>query len=129
MSLEYALENYPVTLKLKDGLACEVRPLAKRDETRLYKFLVTVPEEERLFIKHPVSDRALVREWCSKIDFQSNLPLLMLVGSQVIGQATLHQRPGGWRRHIGVVTVLTHPEYRGRNVAKLLVDQLVETAR
>jgi len=129
MSLEYALEKYPSQVKLKDGLMCVIRPLGKRDEAKLHKFLVAVPEEERLFIKHPVSDRALVREWCAKPDFQQNLPLLMLDGAQVIGQATLHQRPGGWRRHIGVVTVLTHPNYHGRNVAKILAEDLVDTAR
>jgi RimJ/RimL family protein N-acetyltransferase len=129
MSLEYGLEQYPLTLKIRDGLECVIRPLGKRDEVRLHKFLLAVPEEERLFIKHPVSDRALVREWCTKPDFHLNLPLLMLHGNQVIGQATLHQRPGGWRRHIGLVTVLTHPDFRGRDVAKLLVEHLIEIAR
>lgn len=129
MSLEYALEKFPSTLKLKDGLSVVVRPLNKRDETRLHRFLLAIPEEERLFIKQPVSDRALVREWCSSIDFHVNLPLLMLDGTKIAGQATIHQRSGGWRRHIGVVSVLTHPDYRGRNVAKLLVEEVVEVAR
>jgi RimJ/RimL family protein N-acetyltransferase len=128
MSLEYALEKYPTHRTLKDGLVCDIRPLTRRDEAKLYKFLAAVPEEERLFIKSPVSDRALVRVWCSKPDFHENLPLLMLDGSRVIGQATLHQRPGGWRRHIGLVTVLTHPDYRGRDVAKSLVEELIEIA-
>ena len=129
MSLEYALEKYPAHIKLRDGTECVIRPLGKRDEVKLHNFLVAVPEEERLFIKHPVSDRALVHEWCAKPDFLQNLSLLMLHGKQVAGQTTLHQRPGGWRRHIGVVTVLTHPAYRGRDVAKLLVEELVEVAR
>lgn len=129
MSLEYALEKYPQTIKLRDGLEAVVRPLGKRDEAKLHRFLLAVPEEERLFIKKPLSDRSLVREWCRNADFNENLPLLMLDGNSVIGEATLHQRPGGWRRHIGVLTVLTHPEYRGRDVAKLLAQELVDAAR
>jgi GNAT superfamily N-acetyltransferase len=129
MSLEYALEKYPSTVTLRDGLECVIRPLGKKDDLKLHKFLMAVPEVERLFIKQPVSDRMLAREWCQHADFEANLPLLMLHKNAIIGQATLHQRPGGWRRHIGVVTVLTHPDYRGRDVAKILVEDLVEVAR
>ena len=50
MMLEYVLEKYPASLKLRDGTSVLVRPLGKRDEKRLHKFLLSVPEEERLFI-------------------------------------------------------------------------------
>lgn len=50
-------------------------------------------------------------------------------GQKVIGEVTLRLRPGGWKRHIGVITVLTHPEYRGRDVAKILVTEQIEIAR
>jgi RimJ/RimL family protein N-acetyltransferase len=129
MMLEYALEKFPFTVKLRDGTECTVRPLGKRDDARLHKFFLAVPEEERLFIKQPIFDRAMFKEWCRNADFERNLPLLMLHRQKVIGEATLHQRFGGWKRHIGLVTVLTHPQYRGRDVAKILVAEVVEIAR
>src|SRR5208283_881116 len=129
MMLEYALEKFPVSMKLRDGTECVVRPLGKRDETRLHKFFLAVPEEERLFIKQPVFDREMFKEWCRHADFERNLPLLMLHGQKIIGEATLHQRGGGWKRHIGLVTVLTHVQYHGRDVAKILVAELIEIAR
>jgi len=129
MMLNDALEKFPLSLKLRDGTPCVIRPLGKRDDTRLHKFFLAVPEEERLFIKQPVFDRELVRDWCRHPDFERNLPLLMLHGQKIIGEATLHQRFGGWKRHIGLVSVLTHPQYRGRDVAKILVAEQVEIAR
>jgi len=129
MILDYALEKFPLDVTLRDGTECVVRPLAKRDAARLHKFILTVPEEERLFIKQPVAERGLFQEWCHDADFDHNLPILMLHGENVIGEACLHQRLGGWKRHIGMVTVLTHPDYRGRDVAKILVAELVEIAR
>ena len=129
MMLEYALEKFPFTVKLRDGTECTVRPLVKRDDARLHKFFLAVPEEERLFIKQPIFDRAMFKDWCRNADFERNLPLLMLHQQKVIGEATLHQRFGGWKRHIGLVTVLTHPEHRGRDVAKILVAEVVEIAR
>ena len=106
-----------------------VRPLDRRDETRLRKFLLAVPEEERLFIKQPISNPDTVRRWCHHPDYEHNLPLLMFRGREIIGEATLHRRMGGWKRHVGLVTLLTHPQYRNRDVSKILVSELVEIAR
>jgi RimJ/RimL family protein N-acetyltransferase len=129
MMLEYALEKFPFSAKLRDGTAVIVRPLAKRDAGRLHKFFLAVPEEERLFIKQPIFEGALFKQWCQHPDFEHNLPLIMLHGERIIGEATLHQRLGGWKRHIGLITVLTHPNYRGRDVARMLVEEQVEIAR
>jgi GNAT superfamily N-acetyltransferase len=76
-----------------------------------------------------MADRATTRAWCSHPDFDRNLPLLMLHGKKIIGEATLHQRVGGWKRHIGLITMLTHPDYRGRDVSKILISELIEIAR
>jgi GNAT superfamily N-acetyltransferase len=129
MLLEDVLDKYPMEITLRDGTKCVVRPVARRDDVKLQKFFLAVPEEERLFIKQPITDRTLFRQWCRQPDFERNLPLLMLVGNKVIGEATLHQRGGGWKRHIGLVTLLTHPEYRGRDVSKALVLELIYVAR
>jgi len=126
---QLSLEKFPLTLKLRDGTTVTVRPLGKRDDVKLHKFLLAVPEEERLFIKQSVADRKVVSTWCRQADFDRNLPLLILHGQKIIGEATLHQRLGGWKRHIGLITLLTHPEYRGKDVSKILVAELIEIAR
>ena len=128
MILEDALDKYPMTSSLRDGTPVVVRPINRRDDARLQKFFQLVPEEERLFVKQPIADKALFRKWCREIDFERNLPLLMLHGKKVIGEATLHQRNGGWKRHIGLVSVLTDPNYRGRDVSKILVAELIDIA-
>ena len=129
MSVEYALERFPLPVKLKNGTPCVIRPITRRDEAKLQRFFQAVPEVERLFIKKRPTERRVVRDWCHKIDFEKNLVLLMLHENQVAGEVTLHQRQGGWKRHIGVVTVLTHPDYRGVDAAKILVNEIIEVAR
>ncbi len=128
MSLDFALDKYPVEVRLRDGAACTIRPLQRQDEARLRKFFEAVPEEERLFIKRPLADKRVLREWCQKIDYEVNLPLILLCRSKIIGVATLHQRSGGWKRHIGLVNLLTHLDYRGLDVSKLLVQEIVHVA-
>ena len=51
----------------------------------------------------------MIRDWCKNIDFGRNLPLVGLIDGKIVGDATLHQQLGGWRRHIGRVSVLVHP--------------------
>ncbi len=129
MSLEYALEQFPLSVTLKKDEPFIIRPLHKRDAAKLQKFFLAIPEEERLFLKKPVTDRSLFQEWCRDLDYNRDLPLLMLRKDQIVGEVTLHQRGGGWKRHIGAITTLTHPDYRGLSVTKTLVDEMTLVAR
>jgi GNAT superfamily N-acetyltransferase len=129
MSLELELQQYPKEIKLKDGSKCNLRPLRKDDEKNFHEFFLAVPESERMFIKHRVTEPQTIRDWCKNIDLGRNLPLLALMDGKIVGDATLHQQLGGWKRHIGRVSVLVHPKYRGRGLARALVSQIASIAR
>lgn len=129
MSLELELQKFPKKIELKDGTKVALRPLKKTDEKQFHEFFQAVPERERMFIKHRVTDPEVIREWCQNIDLGRNLPLLAFAGDEIIGDATLHQQLGGWKRHIGRVSVLVHPQHRGRGLARALVHEIVEIAR
>jgi GNAT superfamily N-acetyltransferase len=129
MSLDYELQKYPREIKLKDGSKCRLRPLRKEDEKGFHEFFLAVPEAERMFIKHRVTEPEVIRNWCQNIDLGRNLPLLAFMDGRIVGDATLHQQLGGWKRHIGRVSVLVHPQYRGRGLAKALVGEIVSIAR
>ena len=127
--LEEVLESYPKKLTLKSGFTCTVRPLDSTDETAFYEFFQAIPETEKLFIKHRVSDPEVIHQWCRNIDLGRILPLLAFDGSKIVADASLHQQLGGWKRHIGRVSVLVHPDYRGRGLARTLIQELMELAR
>jgi GNAT superfamily N-acetyltransferase len=129
MSLEFELQKYPKEIKLKDGSSCTLRPLRKDDEKGFLEFFRAVPEAERMFIKHRVTDPQVIGEWCRDIDLGRNLPLLATIDGKIVGDATLHQQLGGWKRHIGRVSVLVLPQYRGRGLARAMVREIVELAR
>ncbi len=129
MSLEFELQKYPREIRLKDGTSCQFRPLRKEDEKEFHEFFQEVPAPERMFIKHRVTDPAVIRDWCRNIDLGRNLPLLARMSDEIAGVATLHQQLGGWKRHIGRVSVLVLPQYRGRGLARALVAEIVGLAR
>jgi GNAT superfamily N-acetyltransferase len=129
MSLEFELQKYPKEIKLKDGSKTRFRPLRKDDEKAFHEFFLAVPEGERMFIKHRVTDPQVIRDWCQNIDLGRNFPLLALINGKIVGDATLHQQLGGWKRHIGRVSVLVHPKFRARGLARALVTEIVALAR
>jgi GNAT superfamily N-acetyltransferase len=128
-SIELELQKFPKTVMLKDGAKAALRPLRRDDEKELHQLFLGIPEQERMFIKHRVQDIAVIRDWCRNIDYGRNLPMVGLLGGKITGVATLHQQLGGWRRHIGRVSVLVHPQFRGRGLARTLVGEIVDIAR
>src|SRR5690348_14076766 len=129
MSFEFALQKYPSEVQLKDGSHCHLRPLRKDDERKFHEFFLSVPSAERMFIKHRVTEPEVIRDWCKNIDLGRNLPLLALLDGKIAGVATLHQQLGGWKRHIGRVSVLVLLQFRGRGLARALVAEIVALAR
>jgi GNAT superfamily N-acetyltransferase len=129
MSTENALLNFPRSIVLKDGLRCQLRPLGQEDETAFHQFFLSLPAQERMFIKHRVTDREVIHDWCQNIDLGRNLPLLAFHDGTILASATLHQQLGGWKRHIGRVSVMAHPRFRGRGLGKAMVLEIIEIAR
>ena len=128
-SIELELQKFPKHVKLKENKRAIVRLLEKSDEKDLHKLFLDIPEQERMFIKHRVTDIKIIRSWCRDIDFGRNLPLVALIGGKIVGVATLHQQLGGWKRHIGRISVLVHPKFRGRGLATTMVELTTDIAR
>ena len=128
-TIELELQKFPKTIKLKDDKKASIRVLKADDEKEFHQLFLDIPEPERMFIKHRVQDIKVIRDWCKNIDVGRNLPLLGVIDGKIVGSATLHQRLGGWKRHIGRVSVLVHPEYRGRGLATKLITEILGIAR
>jgi GNAT superfamily N-acetyltransferase len=129
MQIEDIVEQYPKTVQLRNHANVVVRPLKPADEQAFHTFFCEIPETERLLFKNRVTDRAVIQAWCQDIDYGRILPLLALAGNKVVADASLHQSLGGWKRHIGRVSVVVHPSYRGQGLARVLVGELISVAR
>lgn len=125
MEINDLLEAYPKTVILKGGSRAIVRPLQHADIKEFHEFFSAIPETERLFMKHRVTDLDVIKSWCRSIDYTRNLPLLALSGDKIIADATLHQQQGGWKRHIGRISIVVHPQHRGKGLAKILIQELI----
>ena len=127
--IEYALDKFPVRHTLTNGVQLMVRPLHPEDEHAFQTFYSAVSETERFLSKHRLGDQSQLHDWCQNLDFERHLPLLAFADGQIVGYATLHQRPSGWKRHIGMVGALVHPDFRGLGVLRALLAGLIDVAK
>lgn len=123
------LERYPKTVTMKGDVQATLRPLEASDEKLFHDFFSAVPETERLLFKHRVTDPQVIHEWCTHIDYGKILPIVAIADGRIVADASLHQQLGGWKRHIGRISIVVHPNYRGRGLARALVRELIDIAR
>jgi GNAT superfamily N-acetyltransferase len=123
------LERYPKTVAIKGDLEAMLRPLEASDEKSFHEFFCAVPESERILFKHRVTDLQVIRDWCQRIDYGKILPLLAIADDKIVADASLHQQLAGWKRHIGRISIVVHPDYRGRGLARALLAELIGIAR
>ena len=129
MSLELALKEISKTIKSDDGVELQIRPLKNSDENALLSFFKNLPAPELMFFKHRVTDPEVIKEWCGNIDLGTNLPLLAIDNNEIVAVATLHQKLGGWKRHIGRISASVLPKWRQKSIMGQLVQALIDTAR
>lgn len=112
--------------KLKDGTIVTLRPMVREDEEALYRFFQELPAQLVVFIRHNVKDRAVIQEWARRLQYDRVLPLLAIVDGKIVGDATIHRVSHGWKRHIGRVRVVVSPQYQGKGLATLMLNELVQ---
>jgi RimJ/RimL family protein N-acetyltransferase len=118
------LSRYP--RRLDGGLL--LRPMQAADETELAGLFSRIPVDERQLFKEDVTRSAVIQDWIRNLDYSNILPLLVLDGSRVVSDATLHRDRRGWSRHVAEIRVAMDPEYRGRGLARTLVREFMDLA-
>jgi len=123
------VSGYPKTVRLQSGPAVTIRPMVKEDGDRLYTFFARVPREDRLFLRDDVSRRDVIDAWARELDYDKVLPLLAEAGEKIVGDATLHRRPGGWTSHVGKIRIVIDKDYRGKGLGTALLEELIAVAK
>lgn len=122
------LEEYPKKVTLADGASLTLRPMTRDDQYALYSFFIGLPEDNRRFLRNDVTDRRLMEKWARDLDYDKVLPILAEYDDRVVGNATLHYQTFGWGRHIAEVRVTITPEFQGRGLGALLLEELSRLA-
>jgi RimJ/RimL family protein N-acetyltransferase len=113
---------------LKDGTKVVLRPMVKEDKDNLIDFFSRVSEQDRQFLRSNVRDPKVIDHWVNQIDYHKVFPLVAEVDGRIVGDATLHMRRTGWKRHLGNVRVVVANEFQGRGLGTFLINEIAELA-
>lgn len=122
-------QNFRKEGVLKDGTKVILRPMVKEDRDKLIDFFSRVSDQDRQFLRNNVRDPKVIDTWVNQIDYYKVFPLLAEIDGKIIGDATLHMRRTGWKRHLGNVRVVVAKDFQGRGLGTLLINEIVELAR
>jgi L-amino acid N-acyltransferase YncA len=119
---------YPMEVALRDGVAIHVRPMELKDGPAVLAFFRALPEEDRLFLRDDVTRPEWLDRFVRKIDYNSMVPLVALLGSKVVANAALYRPLHGWSTHVGEIRVAVAREMQGKGLGTILVRELVRIA-
>jgi len=122
------LEDFPKKVTLPDGASLTLRAMTREDQYSLYSFFVSLPEEDRRFLRNDVTDRKLIEKWTRSLNYDKVLPILAESDDKIVANATLHYQTFGWGRHIAEIRVTIAPEFQGRGLGSLLLGEIYKLA-
>jgi L-amino acid N-acyltransferase YncA len=128
MAATYAIAAYPKEISLRDGAVVTVRTLESGDTDHLLDFFLTIPEEDRFFLKDDVTSPALVQGWTQHLNFNRALPLVALDDGRIIAEGVLVRRRGNARSHIAEIRITVTPDWRNRGLGSALMRELCDIA-
>jgi RimJ/RimL family protein N-acetyltransferase len=120
------VEGYPKKVYLKGGTLVTIRPLEPKDEVKLKEFFLSLPEEDRLFLREDVTKPEVVENFIRNLNYDVVFPLVAEYEDRIVGDATLHMSPYGWSRHVGQIRMVVARDFQkkglGGHFARLLVQ-------
>lgn len=102
----------------------QVRPYSPEDEVKLLEFAVSVPPEDRRFLKEDAADPGVVRAWSKQPRVHR---YLAWEDDSVVGCVALHPLEG-WSEHVAEMRLLVAPQARTHGYGQRLVRQALAAA-
>jgi RimJ/RimL family protein N-acetyltransferase len=122
------MENYPKTVKTKDGTSVVIRLLTQDDGPALLAFFRALPADDRLFLREDVTKKEVIDRWITQLDYEEVLPIVAVKDSTIVGDATLHFNRYGWHRHMAEIRCVVARQYQKKGLGTILMHELVSHA-
>ncbi len=122
------IDAYPKTILLRDDTIVKFRPLAKEDKIHLLEFFMRIPEDDRFYLRENVASPEAVQEWTDNIRFDRVIPIIALVGSDIVADGTLHRSRAPAKGHVAELRIVVDPEYREVGLGGRLMRELLDIA-
>lgn len=118
----------PYTATLR-GRQVTFRLMGAGDGAAMLAFTTAQPQEDLLFLRHDITQPAVIERWLERIARGRVVTVLALVDEQVVGYCSLHLNDILWTRHLAEILVLVASPYRGSGIGSELARRVLSIAR
>lgn len=122
------LNDYPMTLTLKQGVQVTIRPMTADDGQMLLAFFKSLPIEDRQFLREDVTQSDVIERFVKSLDYDTVLPLLAIHEGKIVADATLHRRRHGWSSHVGEIRAAVARDFQKLGLGTAIMRLLVRHA-
>ncbi|NIO15849.1 MAG: GNAT family N-acetyltransferase [Deltaproteobacteria bacterium] len=116
--------GYPKEVTLRDGMRVTIKPFEKKEKESVFEFFVSLPEEDRLYLKDDVTDPLVVEKWARELNYDKVFPLLAWYDNRVVGDGTLHRTITGWMHHIGTIRIAIARDFQRKGLGSVIAQEL-----
>lgn len=118
------MDEYPKVVALKNNSRVTLRLMVKEDLDALITFYRSIPAASRQFLRMDVTNRKAVERRYENLNYVNVYPILAVDENKIIGVATMFRAETGWKRNLGEVRVLIHPDFRRIGLGTIFVREL-----
>lgn len=122
------LEHYRKVKTLPSGSRLLLRPLTKDDKEDLVDLFARASEQDLEYFRSDAGDSEVVEHWVDSLNLKTVFPLVAIVDSKIVGDATLHFGEH-FHRHLAWVRVFLDHDYRRQGIGTLMIRSLIDIAR
>jgi RimJ/RimL family protein N-acetyltransferase len=118
------LDEYPKEITLRSGLAVTLRPMVPEDRKMLDRFVSTLPQNERLFLRDDIINPDMIESKVHEVIEADALTILAIHKGEVVGVARIRRYPFAWNRHMGNIRFTVSPAFRNKGMARTLLGEV-----
>lgn len=122
------LDDFPKKLPLRNGQDITLRILTQEDAAAIVLFFLSVPEEERNFLRYDVTDMEALKGWFGGPNWEEVFPVAAVLDGDIVAIAVLQGYRTAWFAHIGNFWMIVNQDLRGRGLGRIMANEMFTLA-
>ncbi len=110
--------------KLKDGTEVTIKRIGPTDIDALMNFYLTLPLEDRKYLKFDVTDRKVVAKRLNRVENGDDIRIAAVHGGLIVASGALELSGETWSKHQGEIRVIIARPFQHRGLGTIMIREL-----
>ena len=113
---------YPRTVAC-GGADVEIARMTAADRSALVAFVAALPPQDLLFVRRDLAHPKVLDAWMRSLESGQMTSLVARNAGAMVGCTAIVVDELSWSKHVGELRVLVSPEWRGRGLGRVLIQE------